>query len=478
MNNSRSALKTGAHALLALTITTLAAVGASACASSGATARIAATPAASRAAAPQLTGSGGVNAPAQRDKPYLILISLDGFKAEYIDRYELPNLRRVAQRGARARGMVPVFPSLTFPNHYSVVTGLHPQRHGIVNNRFYDPARKETYAYTEASKVTDATWYGGEPIWVTAESQGMVTACYFWPGSEAPIKGVRPTTYNRYTSGISNEARVKTVLEWLQLPVERRPHMITLYFSEMDEVSHAGPLDRPEILQAAQSLDAVIGQLTAGIEKLPIGAQVYLVITSDHGMVNTSNAQTVRLETVLEPADAAAIEASFSGPVASLHVRDAAVARAIRDRINARVARGTAYLRQDLPQRFEYSTNPRAGDVIIVMDEGWTMSAPRPSPPRATTAAAAPAAPAAAAQTAKPAAERPRRERWGTHGWDNTFPSMQALFMVSGPGIRAGAIVDEVRNVDVYSLMTELLQLSPSTDIDGEPGRIRKLVTK
>ena len=470
MKNSRSVLTTSAHTLLALALATVATVGATACASSGTTAP---TTASRAVAPPQLTASGGVNAPAQRDKPYLILISLDGFKAEYIDRYDLPNLRRVAQRGARARGMVPVFPTLTFPNHYSVVTGLRPQRHGIVNNRFYDPARKETYVYTEEPKVTDATWYGGEPIWVTAESQGMVTACYFWPGSEAAIKGVRPTTYNKYTAGVSNEARVKTVLEWLQLPVERRPHMITLYFSEMDEVSHSGPLDTPEILAAAQSIDAAIGQLTAGIDALPVRDQVYLVITSDHGMVNTSTAQTVRLETLLDPAELAAIVTSFSGPVASLHVNGDAAARAIRDRINARVARGTAYLRADLPKRFEYSANPRAGDVVVVMDEGWTMSTPRPSPPRAATPA--PAAP----QTAKPPApERAQRERWGAHGWDNAFPSMRALFMISGPGIREGAIVDEVRNVDVYSLMTELLQLRPATEIDGEPGRIRKLVTK
>lgn len=137
-----------------------------------------------------LTGSGGVNAPLHRNKPYVILISLDGFKAEYLDRFELPNLRRLAQRDARAKSMVTVFPSLTFPNHYSLVTGLHPQRHGIVSNRFYDPARKATYALGDVPSVTDGSWYGGEPIWVTAESQGMVTACYFWPGSEAEIKGV------------------------------------------------------------------------------------------------------------------------------------------------------------------------------------------------------------------------------------------------------------------------------------------------
>ncbi len=442
----------------------------------------ASAPASGPASAPAqrgaLTGSGGVNRPEQRAKPYLILVSLDGFKAEYLDRLELPNLRRLAGRGARAKAMVPVFPTLTFPNHYSLVTGLDPQRHGIVNNRFYDPARNDTYVYTDPRTVTDGSWYGGEPIWVTAESQGMVAACYFWPGSEAAIKGVRPTTFNAYTSGISNEARVKTVLTWLDEPIERRPHMITLYFSQLDEASHDHPLESPEVVKAAQALDGAMGQLVDGIDRLPIRDQVYIVVTSDHGMVNTSTPQTVRLESILDPTEGSSITTGFSGPVASLHVSGGIEgARAIRDRINARVARGTAYLRQDLPARFNYRDNPRGGDVVVVMDEGWTMSAPRA--PARSAAAPAPAAQKPAAPTAKPAAlERTPRERWGAHGWDNSFPSMRALFLVAGPGIREGVIVDEVRNVDVYPLMAELLQLRAAAGIDGEAGRIRKLISR
>ncbi|MDQ3487275.1 MAG: ectonucleotide pyrophosphatase/phosphodiesterase [Acidobacteriota bacterium] len=425
-----------------------------------------------------LPGSGGVNSPAQRDKPYLILVSLDGFKAEYLDRFELPNLRRLAGRGARAKAMVPVFPTLTFPNHYSLVTGLDPQRHGIVNNRFFDPARKDTYVYTEPRTVTDGSWYGGEPIWVTAESQGMVAACYFWPGSEAAIKGIRPTTFNAYTSGITNEARVKTVLAWLDEPIERRPHMITLYFSELDETSHDHPVDSPEVIKAAQSLDGAIGQLADGIDRLQIRDQVYIVVTSDHGMVNTSAPRTVRLESILDPTDASSITAGFSGPVASIHISGGIErARAIRDRINARVARGTAYLRQDLPERFKYRDNPRSGDIVVVMDEGWTMSASRAA--ARSAADPAPSAiqpPAPAATTATPV--RAPGEQRGAHGWDNAFPSMRALFLVAGPGVREGVLIEEVRKVDVYPLLAELLQLRPASGIDGEAGRIRKLISK
>ena len=417
----------------------------------------------------QTTGSGGINKPEHRDKPHLILISIDGFKPEYLERFDLPTLRALAQRGARAKAMQPVFPSLTFPNHYSLVTGLESARHGIVSNRFFDPARNDTYVFTDSTKVTDGTWYGGEPIWVTAESQGMVAACYFWPGSEAPLNGVRPSIYTAYSDDVPNEARVKTVLEWLQLPAERRPHLITLYFSDVDTASHGGPLDAPRVEQAARSVDTIIGTLVRGIDALPLRDRVYLLLTSDHGMVETSPQQTVALASVLDAKDLSDIRASFAGPVANIHLRGgAAGARAIRDKLSARLKQGKAYLRGDLPERFRHRTNPRSGDIIVVMNEGWTMSVPRVSPERS----------ARPATKEPPRPGRPTRGRWGQHGWDPELPSMQALFLAVGPTIRAGVVVDKVHNVDVYPLMAELLGLKAATDIDGRSGHIRKMIAR
>ena len=411
----------------------------------------------------QQTGSGGSNRPEQRDKPYIVLVSLDGFKADYLDRMPLPNLRRVMERGARAKAMVPVFPSLTFPNHYSLVTGMYPGRHGIVANRFYDPARKASYVYTDSKVVSDGEWYRGEPIWVTAEKQGMVSACFFWPGSEAPVQGIYATMWTPYDGKVSNGERVATVLKWLQLPVERRPHVITLYFSELDTATHEGPLEAPEVERAARSLDTSIGQLLDGLDALPIRDQVYLVITSDHGMVNTSPPQTVTLDSLLEAAELTDFVIGFGGPVANIHVKGGvARARTLVDKINAKLARGTAYLRSELPERYHYHADPRAGDIVVVMDESWTMSMPRP--------------PRTAGQTQPP--ERPRDDRRGAHGWDNILPSMRAVFLIMGPGIREGALVDEVNNVDVYPLMTELLGLQPAGDIDGRAGVVGGLVKK
>jgi predicted AlkP superfamily pyrophosphatase or phosphodiesterase len=415
------------------------------------------------------SGSGGVNRAEHRGKPYVILVSLDGFKPEYLDRWDLPNFKRALARGARARWMQPVFPSLTFPNHYSLVSGVHPQKHGIVGNRFWDPERRQQYIYTDNAIVTQGHWYQREPVWVTAETQGMVAACYFWPGSEASINGVRPTIYNTYSASVPNEDRVKTVIEWLQLPPDKRPHMMTLYFAELDTASHSAKLETAAVIEAGQALDRAIGLLMDGIDALPVKDHVYVLLTSDHGMVDTSSRQTVQLTSLLGPTEIADLEAAYSGPVASLHVRGGETrAKVLTDRINAGLKNGRAYLRRELPGRFQYSSNPRAGDIIIVMDEAWSLNAPR------IPASSAPRALPPAVE--KPEQQRARPEVWGAHGWDPELPSMRALFLAWGPNVRAGATVDPIHNVDVYPFIVEVLGLKPAADIDGRSGYVRRLI--
>jgi predicted AlkP superfamily pyrophosphatase or phosphodiesterase len=394
-------------------------------------------------------GSGGINRPEQRDKPHLILISFDGFRPDYLERFDLPNFKRLGQRGVRAEAMIPVFPSLTFPNHYSLVTGLYPEHHGIIENTFHDPDRNQTYSIRDQSTVTDGTWYRGEPIWVTAETQGMVAACYFWPGSEAAIKGVRPTIWNTYDGTVANNARVDTVLDWLRLPAERRPHLITIYFSEMDSVSHRHPLDSSAIEAAAKSLDRALGGLLDGIDTLSIKDRIYLLATSDHGMTETTGSRAVTLSSLI---DLESVTVSFDGPVTGLHVKAGAQnASRIRDQINSRLQHGRAYLRRDVPERHRFRADPRIGDVVVIMDESWTL-------------------------VGVPPLTGLIRTRWGMHGWDPTLPSMHALFMIAGPDLPPGTRIPAIDNVDVYSLMTELLGLRSASGIDGRPGHIRALM--
>src|SRR5277367_2414029 len=232
---------------------------------------------------PVLISEHGANSPEARKQHYVILVSLDGFRYDYAKKYDAKNLQALANAGATALdGMLPAYPSLTFPNHYTLATGLYPEHHGIVANSFYDAQRKQSYSLGNPATVTDGSWYGGTPLWVLAEQQGMRTACFFWPGSEAEIQGLRPAYYLKYDEKVPNHERVEQVLAWLRLPEERRPHFITVYFSEVDHQGHEHGPDSEEVRAAVAVVDKEIGALREGLAKLQLPVDV--VVVADHGM--------------------------------------------------------------------------------------------------------------------------------------------------------------------------------------------------
>lgn len=396
-------------------------------------------------AAPLRAQTGGVNTPAQQNKPYVLLISFDGFKPEYLRRIELPNFARVMRRGVVSEGMIPVFPSKTFPNHFSIVTGMYAERHGLVGNSIWDPERNRAYTMSDTGAVRDASWYRGEPIWATAEKQGMVAASYFWPGSEALAGGAKPTIVKAYDGRVPNFHRVDSVLAWLQLPGRNRPHMITTYFSDVDGAGHdAGPLS-PQVDTAAWAVDSALGRLVDGIERLPLRDSVYLLLVSDHGMSETSPRWHVALDTLI---DLARVRIVDPGPNVNLHVGGGVErARVLRDSINRRMRHGRAYLREDVPERLHYNADPRIGDVVVIMDDHFTIGR----------------------------ADRPPRDG-ATHGWDPWIAAMHAIFIASGPGIPAGKTIPAFENVEIYPYMTELLRLRPAAGVDGHAGRLAALI--
>ena len=381
------------------------------------------------------------------DRPYVILISFDGFRPEYLQRLNLPSFERVWRNGVRSTGMVPVFPSKTFPNHYSIVTGMYAETHGIVSNHFWDPRRGARYSYTDTTASRDGSWYGGEPIWVTAQRQGVPAASYFWVGSDADIQGVRPAFYKPYDGRVRNAARVDSVLSWLALPADRRPHMITLYFSDTDGAAHDhGPLSA-ELDSAAARVDSVLGRLLDGIDRLPIVGRVYLVLVSDHGMSETGPRWYAGLDTII---DMRGVRMPDAGTNANLHV-DGGRARAIvlRDSINRRMRHGRAYLREEIPAHLHYRKDPRIGDLVVLMEDHYQVG---------TT-------------------NRPPRVNSANHGWDpRASPMMAALFVARGPGIPAGREIGAFENVDIYPWLTELLGLKPAPGIDGKPGRLANVI--
>jgi len=312
-----------------------------------------------QAISPVITVDHGPNAPQQLSKPYVIMVSLDGFRYDYAKRYQANHLLALAAQGASApEGMIPTYPSITFPNHYTIVTGLYPEHHGIVANSFYDPARKEVYSYRDAKSVADGTWYGGTPLWVLAEQQGMRSASFFWVGSEADIQGLRPTYYLKFDGSFPNRKRVEQVLAWLHLPPEQRPHMITLYFSDTDTAGHRYGPDSPEVAEAVHELDGEIGKLVDGIKesKLPVD----LIVLADHGMANVKGAPIHLDQYGLNPSWFAQIVGSSLYPKSDDDAQKAYAA------LRGKSDKFLVYRHAQVPAYLHFDSNPREGDPVVV----------------------------------------------------------------------------------------------------------------
>ncbi len=227
-----------------------------------------------------------------QQKPYVVMLSLDGFRWDYTQKVNTPNFDYIAAHGVKAESLKPSFPSKTFPNHYSIATGLYPGHHGIVLNSFYDPKTNRYYSVSDRQMVEDGSFYGGEPIWNTAKKQGIKTASFFWVGSEADIQGMHPDYWKKFDSHIPFGQRIDTVIGWLNLPEKERPHLILFYMEEPDGIGHHFGPDSKEIKQEVVYLDSLVGVFIHKMNNLPISGQINFIIVSDHGMTELSPSRT------------------------------------------------------------------------------------------------------------------------------------------------------------------------------------------
>jgi predicted AlkP superfamily pyrophosphatase or phosphodiesterase len=369
----------------------------------------------------------------------VLLVSIDGLGAGQYDPARMPNLARIAREGVRAEAMVPVYPTLTFPNHYSIVTGLHPDRHGIVHNSMRDPALGGFWL-SNREAVSDGRWWGGTPVWVAAERAGLPTAAFFWPGTEADVGGVRPTRWRPYDGDVPMETRVDTVLGWISEPAATRPRFMTLYFEHVDEASHDHGPHSDEAHAAQRAVDAALGRLLDGLDARGLADAVNLVLVSDHGLAEVAPGNTVPVEEMADPAD---VELVSAGQVLGFIPRPGREA-APEAALLGRHARHECWRKGELPARWRYGRHPRVPPIVCQMDVGWD------------------------AVTRERLARQPRTGMRGSHGYDPAHRSMHAVFFARGPAFRAGARLPAIEAVDVYPLLMRLLDL-PAAAHDGDP---------
>jgi predicted AlkP superfamily pyrophosphatase or phosphodiesterase len=377
----------------------------------------------------------------------MILVSLDGFGWDLLDKAPTPALDRLAARGVRAEKLVPIFPTKTFPNHYTIVTGLYAEHHGIVANNMYDPVMNARFSLGNREAVADGRWWGGEPIWVTAEQQGLRAAPLFWPGSEAEIEGVRPSFWQAYDGSIPNAELVKQVLGWLDLPAGERPSFITLYFSDVDGAAHRSGPESEATKRAIQAVDNAVALLIAGLRDRGMVDDVNVVVLSDHGMAATSSDRVIFIDDYI---DLSTVDVIDWNPVLALRP-EAGEEQTVYAALADAHPHLNVYRKQDIPERFHFRDHVRIQPIVGVADEGWSVSS-RPF-----------------------VRARPDRHQGGNHGYDNLAPSMGALFIAAGPAFRDGEVVPPLQNIHLYEMFCAILDLDPAPN-DGSLDSVRVLL--
>lgn len=361
---------------------------------------------------------------------YVVLVSFDGFRWDYTDLYTTPNFDALSEAGVRARRLIPSFPTKTFPNHYALATGLYPDHNGIINNSFNAPDLGGIYRIGDRAMVANPDAYFGEPIWVTAEQQGIKSACYYWVGSEAPIGGNYPTYWKKYDGDVPYMDRVDQVISWLELPMHKRPGLITLYFDEPDAIGHdAGP-DSRATGDVIENLDAILGSLRAGIARLDIADRVNLIVVSDHGMGPISPDRYVNINNLIQKEWTKMIVGG--NPV---YLIDPVEGYEDSITLSLKLAEGVhAWQKDEIPARLHYGSSTRFPGIVVVADSLWSIGTRSES----------------------------SGYTGGAHGYDNAFSDMHTIFMAEGPAFKKGYTSARFENVEVYGIIAHVLGLEPA----------------
>ncbi|MBK7630588.1 MAG: alkaline phosphatase family protein [Ignavibacteriales bacterium] len=379
---------------------------------------------------------------------YTILVSLDAFRWDYSDRGLTPNLDYILKNGVHALSLQPCFPSKTFPSHYSIVTGMHPENHGIIANDFTNLFTDQRYTLWDSIAKNDAKWYKGEGIWETAKRQGVMTASYFWPGSEANVDYRRPDYSKKFIYTTPYDQRINGAMEWLQLPYEKRPHLIMLYFDATDTCGHNYGPNSKEVDQAIAMEDSLIGKLFLGLQKLNLLDSTNIIIVSDHGMTKLSPERVINIDELLSEFK---FKISDKGPMMFIYPEEDQK-NAVYQKLKDSEKNYKVYWKKDFPDYLHYKNNPLVAEIIVLADLGYSLF------------------------NTQDIEKYSKKFPLGNHGYDPTNMDMQGIFYAIGPDFKKAFSTGTINNIDIYPLLAKLLCIFPNVNIDGKLERIEFLL--
>ncbi|SHK58339.1 alkaline phosphatase family protein [Chryseobacterium polytrichastri] len=374
-------------------------------------------------------------------KPYVIMISTDGFRYDYAKKYNAENLLKYSNEGVQAKAMIPSYPSITFPNHWSLITGLYPAHHGLIDNFFYDYKRKETYAMSDKKNAEDGSWYGGTPLWGLAEKQGMISASLMWVGSATDAGGKRPTYYYPYHEKFTPSEKVDKVINWLKLPMDKRPHFISLYFPEVDGSGHHFGPEAKETEDAVHLIDKAIGELVQKVNDLGL-KNVNFVFVSDHGMIKVDGGTPLEIPALL--LDKNRFDYYNSQTLLRVVVKNPSEVKSVYKELESHKTNDyEVYLDKKLPKYLHFGSKDdrynRIGQILLI-----------PKAPKIFL-------------------EKGKKTSVGKHGYNpRLVPEMKATFFAWGPEFKSNVVIDEFSNVNVYPLVAKILGLKITQPIDGK----------
>jgi predicted AlkP superfamily pyrophosphatase or phosphodiesterase len=383
-------------------------------------------------------------------KPTVILISADGFRHDYMDIHKPATINSLASAGVRAKWMESSFPTKTFPNHYTVATGLYPANNGIVDNNIFDFGT--VFSMSRREEVENPRWWLGEPIWVTAQKQGQIAGSFFFVGTEAPVMGIRPTFWRNYNGGVPPQMRVDTVLKWLDLPVDKRPTMIAMYFSDPDDAGHEFGPDSEELKYAVKNVDAYIGRLTDGLKARGIFDKVNIILVSDHGMTTQNLKNVTFLDDHFDLGLAERI--LWSNEMVHIFPKTGKTEE-IYERVKG-LEKVSCWRKDEIPARFNYKGSNRIAPIVCMSELGWITTN------RANY------------QTWMARTNDKDKPR-GAHGYDPKHPDMRAFFVAHGPAFKKRYVAEPFTNVEVYNIMCSILGLKPAKN-DGDFDRVKGMM--